>query len=205
MRAEDRVISAGYSDEIEWVKNIPPFEKCTPEHFFEQYVWCVLNLGVREQTMREEYNEFMRTLDVSVIHNRFKEKKKTAIATGINKFMRWFGELRCSKDPVSYLQTLPLIGKTTKWHLARNIGIDCPKPDRHMLRLTAFYGYSSAMDLCKEIRVIAPDYNIGTIDLILWRDCNLRPSPLGMVGNRDAEGIRRGGLGRPPDNNIGTK
>lgn len=28
-----------------------------------------------------------------------------------------------------------------------------------------------------------------------------RNAPLGMVGNRDAEGIRRGGLGRLPDTN----
>lgn len=174
MRAESRVTSAGYEDEIEWVKNIPPFEKCTEQHFFEQYIWCILNLGVREQTMREEYNRFMKTLDINVIHNRFKKKKKEAAQAGIDNFVRWFGELKCAKDPIKYLQTLPLIGNITKWHLARNIGIDCPKPDRHMKRLMAFYHYDSAMALCKEIQEIAPDLKIGVIDLILWRDCNLK-------------------------------
>jgi hypothetical protein len=174
IRAESRVESAGYADEIKWVKNIPPFETCTPERFFEQYIWCVLNLGVREQTMRDEYNQFMKTLDVNIIHNRFKKKKQAAAQLAIDNFMRWYGELKCAKDPVAYLQTLPLIGKTTKWHLARNIGIDCVKPDRHLLRLAAFYNYPSPTSLVKEIQVIAPEYKLGVIDLILWRDCNLR-------------------------------
>jgi len=178
IRAESRVVSAGYADEIEWAKNIPPFEKLTPEQFFEQYVWCVLNLGVREQIMRDEYDKFMETLDVNVIHNRFKKKKRVAVQTGLDNFVRWFGELKCAKDPVKYLHGLPLIGNITKWHLARNIGIDCSKPDRHMERLIAFYHYDSAMALCQEIQQIAPDLKIGVIDLILWRDCNLRtPTP----------------------------
>jgi hypothetical protein len=168
------VVLAGYEDEIEWVKNILPFENCTPEHFFKQYIWCVLNLGVREQTMRAEYEKFLETLDVNTIHNRFKTKKRLATQAGIDNFVRWFGELKCAKDPIAYLKTLPLIGDTTKWHLARNIGIDCVKPDIHIKRLVAFYGYNSPTEMCKVIQQITPEYKLGVIDLILWRDCNLR-------------------------------
>jgi hypothetical protein len=150
------------------------FDKCTEGKFFQEYIYVILNLGMREQTMRPIYNKFMMSLDVNDITTRFKNKQRKAATEGLHHFVQWFGELKCAKDPVSYLQTLPLIGKTTKWHLAQNIGIDCVKPDVHLIRLSQQFNFVSPYEMCKCIqREIGDAEKLSVIDLILWRYCNL--------------------------------
>jgi hypothetical protein len=41
IKACTRIIDAGYLWEIKYIRELPPLEKTTPEHFFEQYVLCV--------------------------------------------------------------------------------------------------------------------------------------------------------------------
>jgi len=169
-QAQDRVIAAGYQDEIKWCRDLE-FEKCTSDQFFDEYVWCVLNAGMKEQVSRKIYDKFMQGRDLNGIGHH---GKREAVKTGMKKYIQWFEELRCSKDPIEYLQTLPYIGKVTKYHLARNIGIDCVKPDRHMVRLAENFGFKNPLEMCLEIQKHIPHEKLGTIDVILWRDCNLR-------------------------------
>jgi hypothetical protein len=166
-------IELEYFKEIEYRRE-SSFEKCTPEIFFSEYIYAILNLGMREQAMRPIYDKFMDSLDINDIKTRFPTKQRTAAKAGIDNFVRWFGELKCAKDPVSYLQTLPLIGKTTKWHLAQNIGIDCVKPDRHLIRLSERFGFKTPLEMCEQIKAdIGDAEKVSVIDLILWRYCNL--------------------------------
>jgi hypothetical protein len=166
-------IELQYFQEIEARRN-SSFDTCTPEIFFQEYIYAMMNLGMREQTMRPIYDKFMLSLNTEDITTRFKNKQRIAAQKGIDNFMRWFGELKCSKDPVAYLETLPLIGKTTKWHLAQNLGIDCVKPDIHLIRLAQKFGFSSPLKMCECIRDdIGNAEDLKTIDLILWRYCNL--------------------------------
>ena len=170
-QAQDRVISAGYQDEIDRIRDLPKFEECTADQFFGEYVWCVLSAGMREQTVQKIWDNYFEKRDSLVIGHLGKRK---AIVAGSKKYVQWFKELRSSKDPIEYLQTLPYIGKTTKYHLARNIGIDCVKPDRHMVRLSDYFGFENPLEMCLEIQKHIPDEKLGIIDLILWRYCNLR-------------------------------
>lgn len=173
-QAHNRVVAAGYQNEINYWRDLPEFKDCTVERFFEEYIWCVINLGIREQTCRVIVNKFLDTLNPDVITCRFANKKQKAIKQALNEFVKWYGEVKCTKDPIAYLQTLPLIGETTKYHLARNIGIDCVKPDIHLKRLTAYFKYRSPYLLCLDIQRSVPYERLGTIDYVLWRDCNLR-------------------------------
>lgn len=73
---------------------------------------------------------------------------------------------------VGYLGTLPWIGKITKWHLARNMGIDVAKPDRHLVRLCEEFGFKDVQKMCGFISKRTGD-RIGLVDVILWRALNL--------------------------------
>ena len=51
-------------------------------------------------------------------------------------------------------------------------------PPGHLVRLAARFGYASPDALCRAIQVEGmippgPELRLGTIDLVLWRYCNL--------------------------------
>src|SRR5690606_33268092 len=74
-----------------------------------------------------------------------------------------------AEDRLAYLATLPWIGKVTKYHLAKNCGIDCAKPDVHLERLARLEGtdvHSMCARLARET-----GYRIATVDVVLWRAC----------------------------------
>ena len=168
--AYNRVIVAGYLDEIKWCRDRPPFEKCTPEIFFREYVWCVLNAGMKEQIARKIFEKFMANKDPLVVGHLGKRK---AIQRAMREYPNWFAAVQRSADPIEYLKTFPWIGDITKYHLARNIGFDCVKPDRHLVRLAEHFKFNSPLEMCEAIRELIPE-KLGVIDVVLWRDCNIR-------------------------------
>jgi hypothetical protein len=174
--AKDRVRDAGYGPEIDYVQK-RTFADIDETRFFEEYCFVVLCWGVREQIGRQDYDRFMERQDPKVIKNRFRVKKQQAVTIAKENFVRWFGELKCSTRPEKYLRTLPLIGEVMKWHLARNLGFDCVKPDRHMNALASEYGFSDPWKMCERVQKYYPNDRLGTIDVVFWRWCNLgRPS-----------------------------
>ena len=57
----------GYAGEIRWAENLPILEHQTPDAFFSEYVWTVLNAGMKEQVARRIYERFMVARDPGVI------------------------------------------------------------------------------------------------------------------------------------------
>jgi len=89
-------------------------------------------------------------------------------------------ELRNTDNHLAVLEELSWIGKITKYHLARNIGLDYAKPDRHLIRIAEQYGFKDVQAMCKYISEYY-DERIGVVDVILWRYCN-------MTGNYKLDG-----------------
>lgn len=185
-KAEREVIANGFQWEIDLVEN-RTFDKIDAKQFFWEYCFVVLNWGVRNQVAQKDFDKFAIAEDVSVITCRFKDKKRDAISIAKNSYPVWFEGLKTSKTPITYLRQLPCIGKVISLHLARNLGFDCVKPDIWMNRLAAKYGFFNGMGddvpdpeyMCMDIQRQLPmtngyhKYRIGTIDVILWRYCNL--------------------------------
>jgi hypothetical protein len=71
-------------------------------------------------------------------------------------------------EPLKILQSLPYIGPVTCYHLAKNIGLQVAKPDRHLTRLAHSVGYSDVQQFCKYISLQTGD-NIPVVDIVLWR------------------------------------
>ena len=66
------------------------------------------------------------------------------------------------------IRCLPFMGPATSYHLAKNLGLDVVKPDRHLLRITDVTGYQSPYEMCCDIAKVTSD-KLSVIDLVIWR------------------------------------
>lgn len=170
--ANEHIIKEGYQWEIDFVRDIKPLEEQEDWYFYYQYVWVVLNAGMKEQIARKICDRFFEEKRFEVIGHL---GKRDAIKEAALHYKEWFGKLKSFKTQsarINYLETLPWIGPITKYHLARNIGIDTVKPDRHLVRLAKEFEFTSPLEMCTYISQLIPE-KIGVIDLILWRYSNL--------------------------------
>lgn len=174
-QAKQDVIQKGYKREIDIVEE-RHLNDITPEIFQKEYVYVVCNSGMKNQVAEKIFQNYVYKGNKVINH----PGKWEAIKTSERQYKHWF-DMLCSKktdiDRVEYLESLPWIGKITKYHLARNLGIDCAKPDRHLTRMAKICGFDDVQLMCKEISDKTGD-RIGTVDVVLWRYCNLFPKQL---------------------------
>jgi hypothetical protein len=111
--------------------------------------WCIRSAAVRFRNMRK----LRAILDVSEL----------VASTGFAELKR-----RICRHPIETLLTLPHIGPVTVWHLAKNLGLNTAKPDRHMVRLTEKLDFCCADHLCT---VLGERFGEApkVVDLVLWR------------------------------------
>lgn len=168
--ALDYCIKKGYAEEIEFVRNRYFNDSITSWDFYVSYVYVVLNTGMRNQVAEKLFDNLMKSGDVDkTIKHKGKNK---AIKLAMANYETWFKELKVADDKIEYLKSLFFIGDITKYHLARNIGIDVAKPDRHLQRIADKYGFDNVHEMC-ELLSEETGERIGTVDVILWRYCNL--------------------------------
>lgn len=115
----------------------------------------------------------------STFANRLKLRGIFSAAKYINDI--GFDEFKRSvlADPINRLQSLPFIGPITSWHLAKNLGLDVAKPDRHLVRVSEHLGFLSADDLCRELAASTGE-QAKVVDLIVWRYIADNPEQLRM-------------------------
>lgn len=161
-------MTKNFPEEVEW-QNSVKFSKTTPKYFFEQYVWVVLASGFKESIVQKIYDKWKKNpKDFSTIRHHLKRK---AIESTSRRYRLLFSELRSKKtnyDRVEYLATLPYVGKITKYHLAKNLGIDVAKPDVHLQRLMKRFWFADVQQMCESIRK-KTHHRISVIDIVLWR------------------------------------
>ena len=81
---------------------------------------------------------------------------------------------------------------TTKYHLAKDLGVDVAKPDVHLARL-ATRDRTTVARICARL-ARQTGYRMATIDTILWRAC-----ATGILDSKryELEGWRAAFRGRP--------
>lgn len=141
--------------------------------FFAEYAWVVVNSGMRNQVAEKIWDRIKAALAAGeTVASAFGHPgKAAAIQRAWDHRNELWAEYMAADDKLAHLAVLPWIGPITKWHLAKNFGVDCAKPDRHLVRLASFEG-TTAEGLCRRIAVATGD-RIATVDLILWRSANL--------------------------------
>src|SRR5207245_1791454 len=80
------------------------------------------------------------------------EIARSVYRTGFDAF-----KSKIVSEGVLFLQSLPYVGPATSYHLAKNIGLDAVKPDRHLLRISALAGYSNPKEMCLRISTAVGD------------------------------------------------
>jgi len=163
------VINEGYADEVEWSTRIGPPD--SPDVFLDEFIFVVLNSGMKASVVEKiAVRVFKAIRHRRPVREAFGHPGKAeAIELARQEVGRWFTEymaLDTDEARVDYLETLPWIGPVTKWHLAKNFGVDCIKPDRHLVRIAG--GETEARELCRTLAEKTGD-RLATVDTVLWR------------------------------------
>ena len=78
--------------------------------------------------------------------------------------------------PLTELRRLPYIGPVTVWHLAKNLGLDVAKSDRHLARISLAFGFDDANHFCSAIsRAIGERRKV--VDLIVSHISRITDAP----------------------------
>jgi len=160
------VMEAGHTDDIDWCEDVKPCS-CAVD-FFLEYLWVVCNSGMKYEIAQIIYKKILTAIighrDVSEVFNHAgKCKSITFVKDNKESLFKQYGE---ASDKIAFLSTLPHIGPITKYHLARNLGLDVCKPDRHLERIAGMYD-TTPHALCDRLAQITGD-RVGTVDIVLW-------------------------------------
>lgn len=184
--ARRKVVDAGYEWEIEWQAN-RDLGRITETEFLREAAWIILSAGFRESVVRRHFgaisDAFLDWSDAKTISQEIEacrekamevfgnERKIGAIAEIVARVaedgMDYIKE-QIRAEGVNFLQKLPYVGPTTVYHLAKNIGFDVIKPDRHLVRMAEASGHSSPMEMCSRVAKVVGE-SLSVVDVVLWR------------------------------------
>lgn len=156
-----------------------------PKRFLGEYTWVIFTSGFNASIVSAKYEQIARTL------SQFDPKKvQEGIVRKGMKIIRheakWRAVLDCARtlqrtpweefraeylSSLDAMEKLPRIGPVTKYHLARNIGFDCVKPDLHLVRAAERFGAASPEHLCRYLQAHHQDGSsllLSQIDYVIW-------------------------------------
>jgi hypothetical protein len=184
--AKNWLLDQGHEKEIEWQAHQQP-DDITESEFLREAAWVVYCSGFREATVRRYFDfismcfcdwasaeEIVAVRDVCVssamcaIANQLKHEAVAKIAQRVaeSQFSSFKRDFLYS--PLATFRTLPFLGPITSVHLAKNLGFDVAKADRHLVRLKDRFGFESVEEMCRSISASSGDA-VRVVDLVLWR------------------------------------
>ena len=195
-KIKQAVIEAGYQHEIQWQGGVR-FDELTEDVFLAEAGWVILNSGFRASVARKLwdgdhglYRAFYEFRNAQIVVEKkdgilvhamsiFRGRKKLEAMIEVCRIVleRGWKNVRDDLDinGVLALERFPFIGgPVLRYHLGKNIGLDCVKPDRHLMRMAKAAGASSPLDLCKGIHIATGD-PLPVVDMVLWRYATLDP------------------------------
>jgi hypothetical protein len=196
--ARSYVTECGFAGEIEWQDSVS-LERLAESTFLQEYAWVVLASGMREAVVRRKFPQISEcfwswssaqmiachskdcvTAALLIFHHEQKMRAIVSTAELIaNQGFVVFKE-QLEREPLETLRGLPFIGPITQYHLAKNIGVDVAKPDRHLVRIADLFGYQSVHDFCGEVASVTCS-RVAVVDLIFWRFATLERNYLGLL------------------------
>jgi hypothetical protein len=175
-----------HEKELEWQRNVS-FNAFTETDFLREAAWVVLCSGFRESIVRSVFDyislcfcdwesadaivsiaPICKIAALASFKNHAKLDAIVRIASNVESAGFSSFKLAVLDDPIKSLQELPFIGPITSLHLAKNLGLDVAKPDRHLVRVASRLGFASAHDVCLAISK-SIDEPLKVVDLVLWR------------------------------------
>src|ERR1700724_235649 len=168
-RAANYVASAGLEREVDWQRRSDP-TSISESMFLREAAWVVLCSGFRESVVRRVFDNIslcfcdwdsaaaiVASYPACVLAAQAAFGSPTKLAAIVQIARRidaiGFGALKSAVliDPIRTLRQFPYIGPITVWHLAKNLGFDASKPDRHLVRIAKRFGFHGPSQFCAAI------------------------------------------------------
>jgi hypothetical protein len=185
-RAREYVLSRNLLAEIEWQRSRVPLEFGETD-LLRETSWVILCCGFREAVVRRTFDYISlsfcdwesassivaaagscRTSALEAINNPRKIDAIVDAARLVNHIGFKRLKRQIIRQPFLELQRFSFIGPVTSRHLAKNLGFQVAKPDRHLVRLCRTVGFADPQELCQSI-AYAVGEGVNVVDLILWR------------------------------------
>lgn len=167
--------------------------------FARQAIYVILSGGFSQKTAKKVHAQIMDYLAqnsnqkfddlFTIFHNKNKINAIIKIWENRQKYRDFYYNLNSLDEKLSYLSTLPHIGKITSNHLARNLGEDIVKYDIWIQRLGVAFSETKIHDkidngkldpdvkkTCDDMfakLVIETGLPRGYIDVVLWKSCQV--------------------------------
>lgn len=184
--AKRAVLDEGYADEVDWQYSTS-LDTLDEPTFLREAAWVILCSGMREKVVSDKFqaisSAFLHwTSARDIVENaascerdallHFGSIRKIGAITQVADMVCQLGLAEIVRNlrscGVPYLERFPFIGPVTAFHLAKNIGLPCAKPDRHLASIADRLGYTDAHALCSEIAGVT-DEPVPVVDIVLWR------------------------------------
>lgn len=205
--ARNFVVNNGYEFELEWQASIR-LPELTEQELLREIAWVILNSGFRESIVRRLFPDisdaYFGFRSARVIARNSEHCQRRASATfkyarklqAISNCARFVDDMgfpefvnAVEMHGVGFLQKLDFIGPITAYHIAKNIGVDVAKPDRHVSRLARALGFPGAEELCQSISSMCND-TVAVVDTVLWRFATLNQNYVKLFQDPEAPALR---------------
>ena len=168
------ITSLGYSDDITWAESI--VECQSADEFAREHAFVVCNSGMRAKTATQIFRRVMQALEEGrPLSEVFGHERKCFAIQFVHdhkeELFARYQEIEGKEYKLAFLETLPHIGGIVKYHLGKNFGLQICKPDRHLVRIAAFYD-TTPDELCAALSLATGD-KIPTVDTVIWRAASL--------------------------------
>lgn len=174
LRIRAALVERGHGDDYEWAQNVKP--PATPEALACEYTWVVINSGMNNTVARQIMDRVWPLLVADQpIAAAFGHKGKVSAIEDTwerreSRYLEFLdADAQSTAQVLNWCESLPWIGGITKYHLAKNLGVDCAKPDRWLVRLANVEG-ETVDALCARLARATGD-RVATVDVVLWRAC----------------------------------
>lgn len=201
LNAKRFVLEAGFEAEVAWQENAC-WTPLTEHRFLSEAAWVVLSSGMRESVVRAVFPAIAaafagfstaseaaaavkkgRTKALRVFRHAGKIDAIIAIVAHVNDIGLAAVSHRLACEGATYLRTLPYIGPVTVYHLAKNLGQDVAKPDRHLVRIAHACGYNDPQILCRQLGDFVGD-PVPVVDIVLWRFATLVKNYVDIIAQK---------------------
>jgi len=193
-RAKSYVIKAGFLGEIEWQES-QLTRRISQREFLKEAAWVILSSGLSEKCVKVVFPKltkcFFNWNSKQIVQERhrcrrnalyhFGNRGKIEAILSMAVFLHQNGLRKIissvNQDGIEYLNRFPFFGPATSYHLAKNVGFDVSKPDRHLVRIAGAAGFKCSFDMCKNLGSRINE-SVAVIDLVLWRYATLNATYL---------------------------
>ncbi|NKC13874.1 MAG: hypothetical protein GKR94_17295 [Gammaproteobacteria bacterium] len=202
--AKDFLIHRGFADEIDWQDATVDSDFCESD-FLREGAWVILSSGMREAVIARVFPAIGRAFRDWRSATEIVEAEQEVFGAAfqlfghrakVNAMLALAGEVsasgfdsvkhRVKSEGADYLHTFAFIGPVTSLHLAKNLGVDIAKPDRHLVRIAKTAGYLDAQVLCETISDVTGD-RVSVVDIVWWRFATLVPRYLDWLLDLDSK------------------